>query len=199
MKTICAGMYRSGSTWQYNTARLLAGSGHRCGVFAGNKEELLENFVLKTHPFDAVFIDPSIVVLTSYRDLRDVAASMKRFPSSGKFGPYNEMLREIVVWHQKWAKASAYNMRYEDMVYDPVSEIKKISNAMQIWADAEMINKHIGSFKEPLSGFDPVTLLHSGHKTDGNPGSYSGTLGQEDIRNIESEFGEWLVQHGYKF
>jgi len=203
LKIICAGMYRSGSTWQYNAARLIAGSGHRCGVLAGNKEELLEimaeNFVIKTHPFDAVFVDPNIVVLTSYRDLRDVAASMKRFPSSGKFGtsPYNEMLREIVVWHQKWAKVSVYNMRYEDMVSDPVYEIKKLSNAMQVWVDAEMINKHIGSFKEPLSGFDPVTLLHSGHKTDGNPGSYAGTLGQEDIRDIEAEFGGWLVEHGY--
>ena len=200
-------MYRSGSTWQYNAARLIAGSGHRCGTFEGKKSlkeefrELMEteNFVLKTHPFvDDIFTESSVidvVVLTSYRDLRDVAASMKR--KFGTCAPYNEMLREIVVWHQKWAKVSAYNMRYEDMMSDPVSEVKKISDSMRVWVDAEAINKHIGGFKEPLLGVDPVTQLHAGHKTDGKPGSYAGTLGQENIRDIEAEFGGWFVEHGY--
>ena len=37
MKIVCAGMYRSGSTWQYNVARLLAGPGHHCGTFEAKK------------------------------------------------------------------------------------------------------------------------------------------------------------------
>ena len=89
------------------------------------------------------------------------------------------------------------NMRYEDMISDPIAEIKKLSNAMNVCTDSEMINKQIGNLEEPLSGIDPVTLLHSGHKTDGRPGSYAGTLGQEDVRAIEAEFGGWLMEHGY--
>ena len=91
---ICNGMYRSGSTLQYNLAREIAeyfggrGLGFLSSSDLGNRrEELLEKgkskkiFVLKMHePFLETSLDleeGQIKILYTYRDLRAVVASIK--------------------------------------------------------------------------------------------------------------------------
>jgi len=91
MFIICCGMYRSGSTWQYNVAAELyesQGRGERLGFltaagFAPRLDETIkpsEARLFKTHDTDPLFAaalaSGKACGLYAYRDLRDVVFSM---------------------------------------------------------------------------------------------------------------------------
>src|SRR5262245_49638153 len=107
---VCAGMYRSGSTWLYNAVRLILAKAEVPGLAAGwiaEKDTLLKhkNPVVKTHAFDAdLAACETAVVLTSHRDLRDVLASLHRkFNTGFSLQP----LRDAVESHGNWSRVAA--------------------------------------------------------------------------------------------
>ena len=86
---VCAGMYRSGSTWLHNAVRLILARAGAPGLAAGwiaNKDFLLthETSVVKVHAFEEDLAGrEGAIVLTSHRDLRDIMASLQRKFNTG--------------------------------------------------------------------------------------------------------------------
>ena len=203
-------MCRSGSTWLYNAVRLLAKHARVSGLAAGwitDRKKLLahKNTVIKIHEFDAALASPKNVILTSHRDLRDVAASLSRI---FKMVFSIDALRATVAAHDKWSRVADFELHYEDLLGDQMRELQRLARALRL-PDAVVRRIDLPQVLEELSRekfteerstrqrFDSVNLLHDGHITDGRHGSWEGILSAEAVGSIEREFRPWLEKRGY--
>ncbi|HZQ48273.1 MAG TPA: hypothetical protein VFC07_14750 [Verrucomicrobiae bacterium] len=203
-------MPRSGSTWVYNAVRLLllnAGVPDLAAGWVEDKALLLahDNPIIKVHSFDAELALRADVVLTSHRDLRDVAASLQR-----KFKtPFStQLLHQMMADYGKWSQLAAYDLHYEDLLTDRAGELKKIACALKLPSSivarfpyAEILKEVDGEqFSRGRStalGHDSINLLHEGHITDGRHGSWKDFLPPEVVAAIENEFQGWMVAKRY--
>lgn len=268
MLIICMGMKRSGSTWQYNVVRNIV-EAHELGGAEGffhedellsRRKELLEwarqdsVHVVKTHGRFESNEEPGtrggIRIVFSYRDLRDMAASMKR-----QFGVEGGRLIHLVgegVETYGWvrSRSDVLMQRYEDFSRDPCSAIREIADFLGYELDEELVARimracsretmkkisdeqskdsikslyhwlwHMNrrfNVKKRLLGagfpeslwirmrrlaapYDERTLLRPGHLSVDGGSERRGipTLDEEERRQIESLFSEWLAQEGYE-
>ena len=129
MLIVCNGMIRSGSTLQYNLIRELLNNTHRDYIPLGFmqkdeiliKRDILNNYIsdkkvylLKTHDF--TFLNNSEAhIIYSYRDIRDVAASVKKKTLSSNV----ELLQKIAIAMNEHNKIVNSNklitIKYENM------------------------------------------------------------------------------------
>jgi hypothetical protein len=150
MLVICAGMLRSGSTWQYQVAcELVRGAGRtarplgylegpRLAEFLAAPVDPNTCYLYKTHPPDPVHLslDPaSVRVLYSYRDLRDVAYSMAhKLGGSGNLNEVRELriLQQVIKADAFWrAMQNVSEQRYETWVVDNLPFVRLIAEALR--------------------------------------------------------------------
>jgi hypothetical protein len=206
MRYLIAGMNRSGSTWLYNVVRLLlvrAGAEDLGAGWVDDRGELLRHrtVVLKVHVFDPTLLVEPYVVLTSHRDLRDVAASLAR---KFKLPATLEMTRFVFEQYERWAELARFDMRYEDMLIDPAKMVGRVADAIglavgagEITTIADEVELSKTTIRADSRGFDPKSLLHAGHITNGRPGSWTNEVSGELARQIVATFGSWMRAHGY--
>lgn len=207
---LCAGMYRSGSTWMYNAVRVTLSHAGVPGLTAGwiaEWERLVDsrNAVIKVHSFDARLASMAGVILVSHRDLRDMAASLHR-KCQNKF--FAARLSETVRDYMKWAERAAYDLRYERLLTGKLQELKKIASALKLPArilqrlDYAAICKEVDAEKftperAGAGSYDARNLLHANHITDGRHGTWLGCLSDEIVADIETRFRSWMLAKGY--
>ncbi len=153
LRYYCAGMLRSGSTWQYNvTADLLEGCGLATrGGFAGNEKQLARliatdnPLVVKLHrPCASALAEVRggrARVLYIHRDLRDVAASMMRIR--------RYTLKEVLAtglldnaWRFKpvWTGLPGVLIqRYEEVIAEPEKAVGEICAFLELDVSRERI------------------------------------------------------------
>jgi len=207
---VCAGMYRSGSTWLYNAARLIlqcAGTPDLGAGWITEKDAILQhqNALIKIHSYDPDLAARADVVLTSHRDLRDVAASLSRkFKVEFSIKPILETMQDYL----RWARIAAYDLHYERLLADKMAELKKVAAVLKLSPSAvaalpfeqilsEIEGEHFIEGRATAQRYDTVNLLHEGHVTDGQHGSWKGFVPDEVIRAIETEFAGWMRENGY--
>jgi len=207
---VCGGMYRSGSTWLYNSMRLTleaAGVPDLAVGWITDKDAILrhKNSLVKIHEFSAELASPENVILTSHRDLRDVSASMHR-----KYNTRFELqpLRDTVGAHAQWARLASYDLHYENLHKDKLRELRGVAANMRLpeavvaklaYEDIlqEIEQQKYSTDRSAGRHFDSVSLLHPGHFTDGRHGSWKKSVPADFVRAIEKEFGPWLTARGY--
>jgi hypothetical protein len=207
---ICAGMPRSGSTWLFNVVRVLlkhGGAPDVAGGYVAQTDELLTHAtsIIKLHPFHFGLASKADVILTSHRDLRDIAASMQRhYQKKYSAADMNDWVKDQV----KWVQYAAYDLHYENMLTDKLTEVKKIAAVLkfspQILAqlDYDTILDEIdgAKFKKKFAkdvAYDAENLLHEGHITDGRHGSWDNVVPTDYVASIEKEFRGWMTGRGY--
>jgi len=165
----------------------------------------LVNKFLFTVDRDPELVERPAIVLTSHRDLRDVAASLgRKFARDFSLGP----LRETVADHAQWARVAALDLRYEDLITDKKAALERVAGALQLTDDilsllpfpaiARAIDgERFDERRATAERYDAVNLLHDGHFTDGRHGSWRRTLTWAEVAAIEREFRPWLAARGY--
>jgi hypothetical protein len=150
---ICCGMYRSGSTWQYQVACELVErthQGRRIGYF-GSYEDFRETtqeldnsslmLVLKCHDFQQPYLnliaDHGAKAVYSYRDIRDVACSLAwKFARSFDETVAGAELRGAISSYYGWTAAPASLIqRYEQIVRNPVEAVREIATHLSLEID----------------------------------------------------------------
>ncbi|MGF1580346.1 MAG: hypothetical protein ACFCD0_13365 [Gemmataceae bacterium] len=199
---LTAGMPRSGSTWLYNTVRLLLESslGHPDRLASGwihdwPKLPQRETVLLKVHDFDVHLADRSRLILYSYRDIRDALASSVR-----KFGtvPTLDLARKWLAQDQTWRNAATFVMRYETMIHARAQVCDQIANALGIPCCPTNIIEQVQQLNCPSrTEYDPTTLLHPNHVTDGRHGTWRKWLSESLVKELELEFREWFEVNDY--
>jgi hypothetical protein len=216
---ICGGMGRSGSTWQFNVAKMIfeqlghddigAGWVDDLPVFADHKLVLV-----KIHQYDPALAARSDLVLTSYRDLRDVLASSQRCFNR----PPSVASAKMSVWHfEQWRAIADHVLRYEDLLergkpavademIDAIlaagdeatrrPDVRSRFSGQQIADAVEALRPDRGRGDREQ---DQATNngLYVNHITDGRQGSWQGQLPDEIVSGVESACGRWMRAHGY--
>ena len=148
---LCVGMYRSGSTWQYNvTCDLLecAGRGQRAGFIEGDGYQPKRlnwwgrSRIFKSHDAQQGFASAiragRALAIYCERDLRDVVFSImhkwsiafEEVMASG--GRLETCLRNDVFWR---SMPHRLIQRYENIVADPVTSVAEIASFLGIVLD----------------------------------------------------------------
>jgi hypothetical protein len=143
MDVLCVGMYRSGSTWQYDVVCHLLEThhgGHRLGFVTGEEFADLRGQdaagwrVLKAHDahpaFAAALAEGQALAVYSFRDLRDVAYSLLH-----KFGDsFEEVIERQHRLHLCLANDAFWTdhsrtlcQRYEEIMADPAAAIEALA------------------------------------------------------------------------
>jgi hypothetical protein len=181
MIIVSAGMYRSGSTWLYNAIRLLSGDCYSTFVHSGNdydKENPKDIHLLKVHKYSNWMSNQADLVITIYRDIREVKESMERRKLVATEGFTNEARTDLFdIYHHNsmlWYMEADLIVNYETMLENPVFVLGQIHRAMysagvpfkeKSIEEMEQISEELRNMKVPETGSDPVTLLHQEHIT----------------------------------
>ena len=204
---LSAGMPRSGSTWMYNTIRILILNQyiHKEDFTYGWIEDIdklppSKIRLIKIHNHEENIVNKSDIIFYSYRDIRDAIASSFR-----KFGtkPSIKLASQFIEQHFKWEKISNYTMRYETMLKDKEKIVMEIANVLNIKScspqkiinQIENMNYNSNGKKNEIYNMD--NLFHRDHITDGRHGSWRDTLSESFIKEIENKYSSWLNDYGY--
>ena len=202
---LSAGMLRSGSTWLYNAMRILLSTDEEIDLGAGWIQDIQEfrhhdTVLVKLHGYEPRLASNSRFTAYSYRDLRDVIASMKRKFDSP---PSIATARQLLVADAKWRDTSQFIMKYEDMISAPHVIAEKLGVAMGLTGitgaeiSREITALTYDSSESTNSVYNSQNLLHKGHITHGKHGSWTEDLEPGFVSELESEFSGWLVENGY--
>ena len=233
----CTGMMRSGSTWAYNVCRLigiLIAEKNNLTLYCGYRDpEYLDNFLRGKKPVIAVFKAHSLSSLAvefirnksaknicTIRDPRDCVASRQLIEPGESFEASIDYIKNNLYYVNLYRKINnTIFIRYEEMMNEPVKEIRKIIDYLGIDLHTEIISeidnltsinnakKICDSLKNraPESLFrvgkhltDPMTCLHENHIHGGVCGRWRTEFTQQQINKITNEFKPWLIDLGYE-
>lgn len=210
MICLVTGMARAGSTWLFNAARLLlerAGRSPAAGAWPERAALLAAaDCVVKLHHVDEELAAQADVALTCHRDLRDVVAShYRKFGAKPSEPGAHSLLPEVLQRHDFWEARAGHDMRYEDLIADPVAELGRVAAALGLdpaGLDLATIAAEIAALRHDPArateyGLDAVNLLLPDHVTDGRHGAWRDTLTADQVKEIEDGWGAWLAARGY--
>ncbi len=207
---LCAGIPRSGSTWLYNAARLLLAQQfgeanvHGTWIEQYDASNPAAWHVVKVHEPDESLAWRAKTVLTSRRDLRDIAASAWKRGWISDESSALSFVDSVVRQHQFWQPRCAFEMIYERMRNDPAGELHRVATALSMNVDpaatADIVKTidALGHNDASERDFDPANLLHKKHIMDGRVGYHAETLPPDVLARIETRAAEWLAASGYK-
>lgn len=236
MIVIANGMLRSGSTLQYNiaasvleTTRLVKRSGFMGGFAERDVRETLDSLkaahfwaIVKTHepPLERAFYDSNVRVLFSYRDVRDIAASIRK-----KWGyPFERILSDIdamIEIERQFDEipnvlTQPYELLYENLpeatmqlsaffgVELPPNALETIVNQNSIAPDGRVTAARPGLIKSLSRLFgrevhDRRTLLHGDHISEsrGRAGDWQSQFSPDEVDTLSDRYANWLLSHAY--
>lgn len=179
MIIVQAGMYRSGTTWQFNAVRVafeVAGkpiqSGHWDGEFpdsVGREIHLIK--IIK--PFERLAEMADYIVSTK-RDASEIRASMlrraeflkvhpdPRFGNEAKVEKFN-----LFMSRARWWEGVAHYIQDFDLIRaDPLRLIRDYVALFGLQVDPQAVLEELNrQMVVPTEGYDKRTLLHAGHIT----------------------------------
>ena len=179
MKIITAGMYRSGTTYQFNAIRIIM-------EHAYGKENVYSCFIddyrpnnkkiqiIKAHKVLKRTIDiinEADYILSTNRNAEDIVGSMKRRAEYLKENPDDRFTKEAD--YENFDKYYQNSMYFYDIShyiqeFDMIGTKELIQDYLNLFnldLDVDVILLEINNLKPPKDGYDPISLLHSGHIT----------------------------------
>lgn len=206
MLILSAGLNRSGSTWLYNAVRLLI-KGSNCFpgiVCAGwvddiNVQDNNKHYVIKLHEFNEELVSKADFIFYSYRDMRDVLASLKR---KFRTEPSLHLADSLFKKDKLWRDVAHFSMKYEDMTKDNLFILRQLSKSLGINdVDLDKVNDKLQSLSFSSEGdkglYNKSNLYHQNHITNGMWGSWQGELDNSLVTEIVLAYNDWFVENKY--
>lgn len=204
-----AGMFRSGSTWLFNAARLILESDRDVSLVSGwiteiyrRKDKTGNALLAKIHDYNYFLAKSADDILYSYRDIRDVLTSMQRAFDQP---PTMQFAKQLIHNDRKWKSVATFVVRYEDMMSKKTETIRRLANHLGIDpVDARRIDDRIERMRheDPSVGksksHNAKNLLHASHITDGRHGSWVNELPEDFVSQVEEELADWFIANGYE-
>jgi hypothetical protein len=202
---VCAGMMRSGSTWTYNAIRFLLEAQLGTRVYGAWVEDYEpgrggEVHVIKVHEPDDKLAECAHAIITSHRDLRDIAASAWLREWVGSEQQAVEFVGGAVACHEYWLGKKAHDLPYRTIRETPLFALCQVAQWLGCTSniDYAAIMAKIDALPVPAAGRpDAVSLLHPQHRANGGIGYFKEVLPQKVILRIERTYGEWLRNYGF--
>lgn len=172
MLIVCAGIYRSGSTWLYNAARLIAQRSGRTvssgWVGSFEPDPASEVRIVKLHEPDEHYAQKADVILTSRRNPVGIAKSVARLNWADSDERLRAIIAEAIAHHRYWNPLSHYELAYEDLRPFEALHVEAVARVMGMAVDrqtAGSVALAIDALPQAEQGFDPENLLHANHRS----------------------------------
>ena len=207
---LCAGIPRSGSTWTYNATRLLLEAKHPAATVYGcwiadyDPSRNANFHVVKIHECNDQLAIQARAIITSHRDLRDIAASAW---SRGWVKNEQEVMRFVetaITFHTYWLELGALDVQYKTIQENPLLAIQLIAARLDVreggGIDLSSFLARLDALPMAIPGeqlYNPITLLHDRHRMDGRSGYFNNILPANIITQIETTFGTWLQERSF--
>lgn len=181
MRIITAGMYRSGTTWQFNAVRVLMelehGEENVYSCWVDNYEQNDKKVeIIKTHKGRKSILKDADFIVTTYRRPEEIKGSMQRraeylkknpdprFSAEANVGRFEEFMRLC----DKFWKPKAHYIQDFDKIKGNTKEL--IDDYIDLFrcknVTAQQVMEELDKqMKVPTKDYDPKTLLHHGHIT----------------------------------
>jgi len=173
---LAAGLYRSGSTWQFNALRLILKNSnvsfYSCWEQDYDPENEAEYHLVKVHRFRKNLYNNADFVFTSFRDIDEIRISMhnRSKDKEAQNGFQNETrftkLSIYIVDLLKYQRKSNFMLWYPQIKTEAKEVIKAMAKELKLDVDVRTVDIQLKEMKPPTDQrFDPVTLLHRNHIT----------------------------------
>ncbi|NBW07486.1 MAG: hypothetical protein EBR82_05620 [Caulobacteraceae bacterium] len=208
----CAGMIRSGSTWQYNAVRLLLKAAGRSAkgfwIEDYDPEDGAEVHIVKMHSaIDAEAIRPD-TVLSTVRDPRAVLASLARMGwTSLEEDRLRTQARDYADLANHWQSIADVTTRYADIIERPVEAMTSLNGALDLGlpqSTLAAIADQLDAIRAPEDadstsrGYHAESLLHPGHIGDRTDAAAVALLPPGIAEAIADEIRPWMKEHGFE-
>jgi hypothetical protein len=169
MRILVAGCWRSGTTGLYNLVRLICQEhGQAFACFDDTYNESIggefDFEVVKVHKYRREWLEWADVVITIWREPKDVYLSMCRF--------WNEEQNEIMekygrglTWFGLYNRHANYESHFNQLSRSTEKLARHLAEVIGVEIDEKDIVRQFRQVRPPKRGYDPVTLLHSNHVT----------------------------------
>lgn len=208
-RIVIGSMIRSGSTWVYNAARILAEQAgldvyaERAEFYDPTNPAMLH--VVKAHVFDESLLPATVV--TTIRDMRDAVASAVRlkllpydtYENFGLTRLYSNINTRVVLPALLWTPHALHVIRYEDMVVDKPAALQSLAQSLfpetkfNIPEIAQQLEDLVTADNPPSYGY----ATEGKHCTNIGVGGYVDVLRPADVHMLTIEHRNWLVKFGY--
>jgi len=201
---LIASMPRSGSTWLFNCAiKLLKLAGkdvYSSWVDDYDVSNSAKIHLIKAHDPVPVLSEKADHIISTRRDIRDVAASLTRMKWNKSGDDFlNQLNRMVNTVHQFWFERSDLEIEYNQIIEEPEIAIEAISHSLNVPVTAKtaiQISIELDNLKAPKT-YDLKTQLHPHHRAMKKV-HYSEVLNETLVNDINCAFDEWLDLFGYK-
>ncbi|MGB7058919.1 MAG: sulfotransferase domain-containing protein, partial [Geitlerinemataceae cyanobacterium] len=232
----CGGMVRSGSTWSFNVCRSILQAADRpfiSGYFGEEKDvdiaiqnpaiDPSQSLIIKAHiPGQAslqMIRDGKVKNIFTYRDPRDIICSRLKFENREFESILSVTVQNLRMYDWYRQSSETLFVRFESMMSDPISEIKKIANYLNIELDEIAVRRiaHQNSLEESQKAIDNLqnlpkdsvlfedsrridrdTLLQTGHINGAQIGRWKNELNAEQQLLSHLAFQPWLIELDYE-
>lgn len=165
---VCAGFYRTGSTWLFNAVKtILQCAGHttdQTGELKGHATSA-DYLIHKVHVFSKDLADNADFIFTSARNISDCKRSFKAFTGYEMSPEYfSEAYSEYIAYDSHPNRV--YRMEFYRMLYDKRMIIEEMKDALGIDTDTSDVLAKLETIKPPADGQDKESYYFSNHITN---------------------------------
>lgn len=174
-----AGIYRSGSTWQFNVIKqiiLLSGKsvswkGQWDNMSIRNFDSDCDYHIIKTHEFSRELQMKANIIFTSHRSFDGVMKSYKTFNPTGRCD--NERIKDFFVEYGMWTAFTDYDMEFDDIKKRPEKIVKRLAKQILKGDISDQLIAQVldemSKIKPPSNKYrDDNTLMFRNHIAEDN-------------------------------
>lgn len=200
---VVASMPRSGSTWLFNCVKKIIESkydtSYCCWIGDYNPQNKSEIHLVKVHDPNSEICKTSDKILSTRRDIREVAASLVRLAWDKQDKEFYDQLCWIVEQvHPFWYERTNFEIEYQSIINQPISVVEQIGHVLNMPLEMGFIKevvKHLDSLESPKS-YDQETQMHPNHRSLKKVNLVE-ILDTERLNTITSRFRPWLEEFRY--
>lgn len=237
---LCSGIKRSASTWSFNVCRELGAHIARTtkGKLISGYDDDTDSLIRKLSEKDARDGTETVAVIKSHlpgvktqewarqgkirnistiRDPRDCFASLEGFWPQEDGKSIESRIRDFRPWLEYAESFSddgcSLLVRFEDMTADPLGQIRRINDYLEMDRDEELlekisistsvaasqaiIDKMTRNKTDGVRVYHRKTQLHENHLNGGKIGRWRADLTPEVQDKVHTAFLPWLTKFGY--
>jgi hypothetical protein len=200
---LIASMPRSGSTWLFNCAKeILARSDkslYSCWVADYDENNPSDIHLVKVHDPVPELSEKADVILSTRRDIREVAASLVRMEWDNKGDEFISQLSWVIkTVHPYWFERTNLEIEYKQVLSNPELVVEAVGHALKVVVnskEAVLISNKLEKIQSPKE-YNKNTQLHPNHRATVVK-HYSEVLSKKTIDEINALYGQWIDTNNY--
>jgi hypothetical protein len=200
---LVASMPRSGSTWLFNCVKELIAHSNKslysCWIGDYDDKNSAEIHLVKVHDPTPELSEKADLILSTRRDIREVAASLVRMEWDQKGDEFFAQLSWVInTVHPYWFERTDFEIEYNRILLTPALVVEEVGHSLKVVINPKksaVIANKLANLQSPQE-YDKNTQLHPNHRAEVAQ-KYTEILSKKTINEINNIYGSWLDCYNY--